>query len=132
MSVEPMRCGNCDAQLAPGATWCSQCFTPVAAPVQPAAASQLASARQPPKDTYPAPEFSRWKGGHESFGPVGRIVLTIGLLIGLFIGYFIFYGGMVTTIGEIPVNGAIGMYSILAIFLGGWGLKTIWKRARIR
>jgi len=78
-------------------------------------------------------EYSRWKGGPTSFGPVGRSLLTVGLCIGVFVGYFIAQGGMVVTVGvEIPAPLSYVMYAVIAIPLAVWGLKTIWKRARIK
>ena len=126
-------CSNCGAKLAPGAEWCGQCL----APAKPSASEPEMSGylRANLRPTAPPVDmtFSRWKAGPESSGPVGRGFLTILLIIGVFVGYFLAQGGMVVTVGmQIPAPSSYVMYAILAIPLSFWGLKTIWKKARIK
>jgi hypothetical protein len=144
MSDQRLACGNCGAQLAPEAAWCGQCLMPVQqqqglgpqSPMQPGAATQpagLVDPRRPEHKDVASPEYSRWKGGPESFGPAGRIIMTSLLLMGLFVGYFFFQGGMVSFGGfALPLLGSIIMYGLLAAFIGAWALKSIWKRARVK
>lgn len=123
-------CANCGAALAAEAEWCGQCLAPVKK--EPQMSGYLRAnlkVEAPPIDMT----YSRWKAGPESFGPVGRSFLTVLLIIGVFVGYFIAQGGVVVTVGmEVPAPASYFMYAVLAIPLAFWGLKTIWKRTRIK
>jgi hypothetical protein len=128
-------CSNCGAQLGIGAAWCGQCLTPVQQHQQgpQTGPAQTGSSRLPQKDVMPEYTYSRWKGDDNTFGPAGRIIMTVLLVIGLFAGYFLFTGG-ITNIGpfKFPVLGSIIVYAVIAIGVGAWALKTIWKRARVK
>lgn len=64
------------------------------------------------------PEFSRWRGGATSFGPVGRILCTV-LLLGVDAAMLLgFSVGFLATAAWLVVTPPI--------------LASIWKRARIR
>jgi len=120
-------CGNCGAPLTPGAAWCGQCLTPVPPP------QKSIDPRRPEKVVSPPPVFSRWRAGPESFGPVGRGLLTLALAAAVCIGFPLFQGILFVALGmPIPVAAELGMYAILAVPLSIWALLTIWKRARIK
>jgi hypothetical protein len=83
--LSTLRCPSCAASVVPGAPWCGLCFTPM-----PVASAVTTGPAGPPGD--PAGGFrpggaaparakiytdSRWKSGSMTFGPVGRVVLTI-------------------------------------------------------
>ena len=96
-----LRCPSCAASVLPGAAWCGLCLTPIqAAP----AAGVFAPAGQPTTGVFapagapvdaPAAAFrnaapasaadlfsqSRWRKSSTTFGPVGRLVLTICLFL---------------------------------------------------
>jgi hypothetical protein len=81
-----MTCERCGARSRTGAEWCGQCLHPfgTAAPavipavtpaVDPAVHRYVPVSAPPPTMTY-----SRWRKGPSSFGPVGRISWTVGVL----------------------------------------------------
>jgi hypothetical protein len=84
------RCGGCAALLLPGADWCGLCLRPV--PAQPVVAADApfgssphlvdggfrAAAPGPAADLF---SESRWRAGSLTFGPVGRVVMTICALL---------------------------------------------------
>jgi len=134
-------CPDCGANVAEDLAWCNQCYASLTAPADPANAAPA-----PPPDERPlwvrtgAPtsrlethtEFSRWRGGVTSFGPVGRILLTIGVLLLLAIGYPILRG-LVFTLGgmDVPGVGFMIMYAVVAVPAGLYLLSRVWKRERV-
>jgi len=64
-------------------------------------------------------QWSRWRGGPNSFGPVGRVLLTVGL------------------VGLIPLltwmGGQAALYFDLVYLMGPlpWFLRDVWKRQRV-
>ena len=73
-----MTCDRCGARSRTGAEWCSQCLQPFGSSVTPDVAAMhrhVPVAAPPPTMTY-----SRWRKGPSSFGPVGRISWTVGVL----------------------------------------------------
>ncbi len=122
-------CAKCGATLAAEAEWCGQCLTRVGEPEMSGYRRSHMPTKAPPVEIT----YSRWKAGPESFGPVGRSFLTILLAIGVFVGYFLAQGLLMVTIGmQIPAPASYFVYAVLAIPLAFWGLKSIWKRARIK
>ena len=78
------------------------------------------------------PEFSRWRGGATSFGPIGRAFLTLGVIVLLIVGYPILRGLIFTVIGmDVPGNGLIVLYAAAAIPGAAYLLARVWKRERI-
>ncbi len=78
------------------------------------------------------PEFSRWRGGATSFGPIGRAFLTLGVIVLLVVGYPILRGLIFTVIGmDVPGNGLIVLYAAAAIPGAAYLLARVWKRERI-
>jgi hypothetical protein len=78
------------------------------------------------------PEFSRWRGGAISFGPIGRAFLTLGVIVLLIVGYPILRGLIFTVIGmDAPGNGLIVPYAAAAIPGAAYLLARVWKRERI-
>jgi hypothetical protein len=128
-------CASCGARLAPDASWCGQCFAPVVhptageEPAEPPLWRRAGSAARPPN---PTPTFSRFRAGPTSFGALGRIVMTVGLLAGLVVGYPMARGGMLAAIGfDVPGRPFFIGYSVVAGIAGLYLLTRIWKRARI-
>jgi hypothetical protein len=116
--------------------WCNQCYA--ALPVNravpsPAAEPSLrvrASIGRP--DVKIAPEFSRWRGGATSFGPVGRVFLTLGAIALLIAGYPILRGLVFTVVGiDVPGSGFIVMYVCIAVPAGAYLFSRVWKRERV-
>jgi hypothetical protein len=131
-------CPNCNASVADDLAWCNQCYASLAHPVEPTKANADSAkplwvrtgASTARLETHT--EFSRWRGGVTSFGPVGRTLLTIGVLLLLAIGYPILrglifsFGGM-----DVPGLGFLIMYAVVAIPSGIYLLSRVWKRERI-
>lgn len=121
-------CPSCGARVTAEATWCGQCFTPIDR--SPASATGLRGPR--PKQEFHQPTYLRWHGGETSFGPVGRTVMTLGVLLGLMIGYPLTRGLIFATVGvDVPGTGFLLMYAGLAALAGIWLLGRIWKRTRV-
>ena len=70
-------CSTCGADLRGDVMWCLRCLEPVRQ-LTPREA-QLPTAG--PVNRGPVLARSRWKAGATSFGPVGRIAITIGVLL---------------------------------------------------
>jgi hypothetical protein len=106
------QCRVCRATLATDATWCGQCFTPVATTPAPYVhAAPLVAL--PPSDRR-----SRWRGSQTTFGPLGRMVITV--LLFLPVPFFVFAGMFWA--------GAF----IYVFLLLPWGLRDVWRRTRVR
>jgi hypothetical protein len=79
-----------------------------------------------------APVYSRWRGGPTSFGPGGRIMLSVGILIGMVVGYPMVRGGMLAAVGfDVPGKGFMLLYTGLAIPAATFLLLRVWRLARI-
>jgi hypothetical protein len=79
-----------------------------------------------------APVYSRWRGGPTSFGPGGRVMLSIGILIGMAVGYPMVRGGILAVVGfDIPGRGFMLLYTGLAIPTATFLLLKVWRLARI-
>jgi hypothetical protein len=127
-------CASCGARLAPEASWCGQCFAPVVRtaadqPTERPLWQRAGSAARPPS---PTPTYSRFRAGPTSFGALGRILMTVGLLAGLVAGYPMSRGGMLAAVGfDIPGRPFLIGYSVAAGIAGLYLLSRIWKRARV-
>ena len=133
-------CPSCGAHLADDLEWCNHCYAAlpaVEAQAIPADAPEggrplwtRAHIGNPPVKIQP--EFSRWRGGATSFGPIGRAFLTLGVIVLLIVGYPILRGLIFTVIGmDVPGNGLIVLYAAAAIPGAAYLLARVWKRERI-
>jgi hypothetical protein len=130
-------CPSCRANVADGLAWCNQCYASLAP--EPAAQTSLPDERPlwlrsnaPVARIEQATEFSRWRKGPTSFGPVGRVLLTLGVLVLLVVGYPLLRGLMVASVGfDVPGTGFVIMYVCVAIPSGAYLLNRVWKRDRI-
>ena len=133
-------CPDCGAHIADDLDWCNQCY------------AALARTPKPPEEPSPVDddrplwvrsgtnerrlethtEFSRWRGGATSFGPIGRTLLTLGVIVMLIIGYPLLRG-LIYAVGgvDIPGVGLIGLYACAALPAGAYMLSRVWKRERI-
>ena len=75
--------------------------------------------------------FSRWGASATSFGPLGRILLTLGLIVGLIIGFPIGLGGVSLVVGDIPSKGFLAIYLVVAVPGGVWCALRIWRSVRV-
>jgi len=120
-------CPSCGARVTADATWCGQCFATIdrSAPRAPGLRGPM------PKQEFHQATYSRWRGGETSFGPVGRIAMTVGVLLGLVIGYPMTRGLIFATVGvDVPGTGFMLMYAGMAVVAGFWLLSRVWKRTR--
>ena len=108
-----VRCSNCGASVRERDEWCSQCFEP------------RETEPEPPKfagpDAFLGPPipsgYTRWAKSDVSFGPFGRLLLTLFLCVlpVLWFLYFFFPIGIIWLVGFCPVV-----------------LSSIWKKVPIR
>jgi hypothetical protein len=133
-------CPNCQARVADDLEWCNQCYSALERVPEPVVTQAAAAAERPlwvrsgtaaPRlDTHT--EFSRWRGGATSFGPIGRILLTVGVFLLLAIGYPLLRG-LVFSLGgmDVPGLGFVLLYAVVAIPAGIYLLSRVWKRERV-
>jgi hypothetical protein len=128
------RCPSCNGIVADGVTWCGQCFASVPAE-EPTTVTGLQARLRPQappvKDVIEPQRFSRWGSSDTSFGPAGRILLSIGLVIGLIIGFPLSLGGVSLVVGDIPSQGFLAIYLLIAIPGGIWCMTRIWRAVRV-
>jgi hypothetical protein len=131
-------CPSCCANVADGLAWCNQCYTSLARAAAPAASSShderplWLRSNAPVARIEQGTEFSRWRKGPTSFGPIGRLLLTLGVLVLLVVGYPLLRGLMVASVGfDVPGTGFVIMYVCVAIPSGAYLLSRVWKRERI-
>jgi hypothetical protein len=109
-----MTCDACGATARVGAAWCGQCHRPFGAD---SGHETSGYRRHVPPETVSRPEVhSRWRKSPTSFGPVGRILWTVGVLL---------------------VAG-LCWFSADPFAIGGWCLigaplvlRSVWAKARI-
>ena len=134
-------CPSCGAHVADDLEWCNQCYAALPAVEAPAIPGDAPAEGERPLWTRAhignppvkiQPEFSRWRGGATSFGPIGRAFLTLGVVVLLVVGYPILRGLIFTVIGmDVPGNGLIVLYAAAAIPGAAYLLARVWKRERI-
>jgi hypothetical protein len=136
-------CPTCGAHVADDLEWCNQCYSAlpaIPAPIATAVVDLPAETARPlwvrsnigQPDAKTVPAFSRWRGGATSFGPVGRILLTLGVIAMLIVGYPLLRGLIFSIIGlDVPGVGLIALYVCAALPAGAYMLNRVWKRERI-
>jgi hypothetical protein len=103
-------------------TWCGQCFAPVAAPAptgQPAA--YVPMRHVPTASAPPAVRWSRWEKTPTTFGPLGRVIATVGVVVPLLV---MVVGGIVDPF----VWGGAGIWGFVIM---PWALRDIWKAGAV-
>jgi hypothetical protein len=115
------RCGPCGAALAADAAWCGQCFAQV--PQRPAPGTPydgFVPGASLPDQPVPM-RTTRWGKTPTTFGPVGRILATIGLLIPL----------AVMTGGGFALIFSWGGSLVYAVVILPWGMRDVWQAGRV-
>jgi len=107
-------CPACAAALPAGAQWCGQCFAQV-----PSYDAFVPGAALP--DQPVVMRTTRWGKTPTTFGPLGRIIATIGLLIPL----------AVMTGGGFAVMFSWGGALVYAVVILPWGLRDVWQAGRV-
>jgi hypothetical protein len=126
-------CPRCGARVAGDATWCGQCFAPLAKVEGSRVRVGAGSMRTPPpREGAHEPTYSRWRGSATSFGPMGRVLVSVAAVLGLAIGYPIARGLILVTAGvDVPGTGFLFMYLAIAITAGLYLFSRIWKPTRV-
>ena len=129
-------CPQCGAHATDELEWCNQCYEALPtenAATEPDAGSPLwVRSNVGRAEIKVAPEFSRWRGGATSFGPVGRVLMTLGVFVLLVVGYPVLRGLVFTVVGiDVPGSGFVLMYVCVAIPSGAYLLSRVWKRERV-
>lgn len=88
-------CRNCGALLAPRAGSCRKCHY-----------VDRLRPDLPGRQVMPKPVYSRWKGGPTSFGPVTKVILTVGILAAAPLGGYLAFQ-ILFFISYIPIAGLI-------------------------
>lgn len=110
-----VRCSRCERALTAADRWCPLCFTPAPAPAFTGPVATHRSDDAPPGERV-AYRRSRWAGTSVSFGPVGRVVLTLLLLAAVPLAFWFQW-----------VVGAVWTF-----FLLPWALRDVWRQVRVR
>lgn len=129
-------CRSCGARMTPDNDWCPQCYARAGAP--PPAPSDPRVARPAPmapagragwrvEKPDPLPVYSRVKGGETSFGVVGRVMLSIGVVILGALGYVVIIGNL----GIPPGISSIMFYLPVFGVVGGALWIRVWRPGRI-
>jgi hypothetical protein len=125
----PRACRACGAPLPADVRWCLRCYEPVRefAP-RDRQLPPLERVQEPPPwvgasplrdpDVLP-PTYSRWRAGPTTFGPVGRLIVTI--LVAL-----IFPWDAIVTLNPLRLWFMLG-YTIFAAYV----LRHTWRRERV-
>ena len=111
-----IECGQCGRALAPADQWCGLCFAP-APDVRFSAPLQTHRGDDPPPVERVTYRQSRWAGSSISFGPVGRILLT--LVLAAITALLVWSGSLV----------GLGFWVVVAV---PWALRDIWRAVRVR
>ena len=133
-------CPSCGAHVVDELEWCNQCYAKLEVAPVPVSVEAPPEAERPlwvrsnigPPPLKMTHTFSRWRGGATSFGPIGRLLLTLAVFVLLVVGYPILRG-LVFAVGgmDIPGMGFIIMYLFVAVPGGAYLLSRVWKRERI-
>jgi hypothetical protein len=123
-------CDNCGAALSADADWCGQCYAVrqrAAASASASAASTGTSIMSPARTVAakaPAPPTvkTRWRKTGTTFGPLGRVLATIGLVVP-----FVFFVVIGVLTGGFTLVGAV----IWGFVIMPWGLRDTWKAGQL-
>jgi hypothetical protein len=120
-------CENCGAALAADADWCGQCYAvrrrTSAIPAS-AGATSIMSPTRTEAAQAPAPALvrTRWRKTATTFGPLGRVLATIGLVVPFVVFVVV---GVLT--GGLTITGAV----VWGCVVMPWGLRDTWKAGQI-
>lgn len=114
--MESTSCPRCAAYLPPGAAWCGQCLHRLDEPAAESGAGR-------PSEALPSVGlpllYSRRRGGVTSFGPVGRVVVTLLAIAPPLLMW---------QIGGMTLAPFAAVYCVLGLPLV---LRDVWKRERV-
>ncbi len=128
----PRLCRRCGAVLSPDLMWCTQCYEPVRhltprerqlPPLREVEEPPPWVRRSPLRGPKETAVFSRWRAGPTTFGPVGRILVTLFVLAFFPWGGFVRFG---SALGPLLLWYLLG-YTFLATFV----LRHVWRKERV-
>jgi uncharacterized OB-fold protein len=129
MNEPAAKCRKCGATLSPNLDWCSQCLTPIHEHAPGEHEGEIDDATS--IEELPRPELSSWRGGPYSFGPLGRIVITILVMLGGGVMYLTarvvgdFYGH--PGLGLVLILEAVYLVFAIAVLWGVWRPERVNK-----
>jgi hypothetical protein len=117
-------CHACGASVSADVEWCGQCYAPLGrASAAATPGSIMAPTRHVPVATLPPQVIkTRWRKTKTTFGPVGRILATIGLIVPLI---FFIVAGILS--GGLTIFGA----GIWGFVIMPWGLRDVWRAGQL-
>jgi len=122
--VDETRCWICGAKLNPALDWCPQCLARRGAADK---AGNISTAT-PISDLPGKDILSRWRAGSVSFGPWGKLLITLSVVgvdtVGLLVAY------QAVSFGP-PGWAFVFFYLGTALFASGFFLRHIWARAKV-
>jgi len=122
--VDAARCWICGAKLDPGLDWCPQCLARRGA----ADKAENLSTATPISDLPGKDILSRWRAGSVSFGPWGKLLITLVVAgvdtVGLLVAY------QAVTFGR-PGWAFVLFYLGVALFASGFFLRNVWTKAKV-
>ena len=128
----PRLCRRCGARLWPDVMWCTQCYEPVRQltprdrqlpPIRDIEEPPPWVRRSPLRGPKETPVYSRWRAGPTTFGPVGRILITIVVLVFFPSGG---YAGFGSAMGPLLLWYLLG-YTLVATVV----LRSVWRKERV-
>jgi hypothetical protein len=114
-----VECVDCGHGLPVDARWCPLCFAPAPSPIftGPVVTRRADDPEPVERVDY---GYSRWQGSAVSFGPLGRIVVTLVLLA---------VGPLMAIYS--PVGGWLAFLMWVFVILP-WALRDVWRKVRVR
>jgi hypothetical protein len=110
----PRACRSCGADLAPDVRWCTFCFAPIA---------EFQQRPSTPEGFVDFPRhdvrYTRWRGGPLTFGPIGRLGITVTLALGFAVAFW----PMGTAFWGLGLWFLLG-YSMFSAIV----LRAVWRR----
>lgn len=128
----PRLCRNCGARLWPDVMWCTQCYEPVRQltprdrqlpPLREVEEPPPWVRRSPLRGPKETPVYSPWRAGPTTFGPVGRILITIVVVLVFPSGGYVGFG---SPIGPLLLWYLLG-YTVFATLV----LRGVWRKERV-
>lgn len=137
-----MDCSNCGGSLSAGLAWCPRCYTPVlGAIVRPAVPERdeypddlriepaWTSWRMPKPDPAHEPVYSRWHGSETTFGLVGRVGITVGMIAAAVVAIPILLN-FADDAGR-PAYAFVMFWGAVLVAAAVLVLTQVWRRGRI-
>jgi anti-sigma factor RsiW len=116
-------CYACGASVSADSEWCGQCYAPRGR-ASSAPTGIMAPTRHVPAPATLPPQVirTRWRKTTTTFGPVGRVLATVGLVVPFL---FFVVAGILT--GGMTIFGA-GIWGFVVM---PWGLRDVWRAGQL-